>query len=156
MSIKHSKEKKGGGGKPWNCENFRKIIKCSNPHTSLPIFIYSVKSLKIISIMHNWHVLERNNQYSSYFDTFLKKSSQILIRIEMHTSSEHSGMESSLLKHIFLGFLVTCDVKSKTVPWPLKCHVGTHLIFFSRKIPLLTKSFLKFDLLWIQLFLTTS
>ena len=136
---------------------FRKIIKCSNPHTSLPIFIYSVKSLKIISIMHNWHVLERNNQYSSYFDTFLKKSSQILIRIEMHTSSEHSGMESSLLKHIFLGFLVTCDVKSKTVPWPLKCHVGTHLnFFFSRKIPLLTKSFLKFDLLWIQLFLTTS
>ena len=80
LKLRILKEKKGGGGKPWNCEigqqmlKFRKIIKCSNPHTSSPIFIYSVKSIKIISIMHNWHVLERNNQYSSYFDTHFWKN----------------------------------------------------------------------------------
>ena len=91
-----------------------KISKNIKVHVSIPsspIFIFSVLSIKVTIIIHNWHMHKWINKFSSYFDTLLeKKISPILIGVEInrwrigYTSSGDSGMERSLFRHIFLGF----------------------------------------------------
>ena len=95
----------------------KKFRKISYVHICiLSSFIFSVKSIKLTSIIHNWNVCEWNIQLSSYFDTcFKKKIGQILhvFGVEMdrqrrgYTSSWESGMESILWRYLFFVCLVT-------------------------------------------------
>ena len=61
-------------GKPGYCENrpanneIKNILNVQIRILSSPIFIISVKSIKLTSNIHNWNVYELINQFSSYFD----------------------------------------------------------------------------------------
>ena len=107
IRCQFSSLKKKMWSKPWNCEigqqmlKFQKLLNVDEICIfSTPIFIFSIKPIKIKSIIHIWNVLKWINQFLKLFwHIFVKKSSQILFRVEMdrqrrrYTNSRDSGMD---------------------------------------------------------------